>query len=119
MAVAVITDSSSDLPDDVLTDHGIGVVPLTIRFGAEEFIDRRDLTPAQFWARCKSSSELPQTAAPSPGAFEEAFRKAAAAGAEAAVCIVLSSRLSATIQAARTAAEAVAADIEVDRKSVV
>ena len=45
MAVAVITDSSSDLPDDVLTAYRIGVVPLTIRFGAEEFVDRRDLTP--------------------------------------------------------------------------
>ena len=113
MAVALITDSSSDLPDDLATAHGIGIVPLTIRFGEEEFVDRGGLTPAEFWARSKSSPQLPQTAAPSPGAFEEAYRRAAESGADAVVCVTLSSKLSATIQAARAAAEAVAADLEV------
>jgi len=80
VGVKVITDSSSDLPDDLVDQLGIGVVPLTVRFGTEEFVDRRDLTPAEFWARCDASATLPETAAPSPGAFEAAFRGAAADG---------------------------------------
>ncbi len=55
MAVRVVTDSSCDLPADVVTEHGIEVVPLTIRFGAEELVDRVDLTPGEFWARSASS----------------------------------------------------------------
>jgi len=121
VAVRVVTDSSCDLPADVAAEHGIEVVPLTIRFGAEEFVDRVDLTPDQFWARCASLSALPETAAPAPGAFEQAFRRAAAAGADGVVCINLSSKLSATGQAAQTAAQAVADDIPVkvvDSRSV-
>jgi len=111
--VRVVTDSSCDLPADVVAEHGIEVVPLTIRFGTEEFVDRVDLSPAQFWARCASSSALPETAAPAPGAFEEAFRRAAAAGADGVVCINLASKLSATSQSAQTAAQAVEGDVAV------
>jgi DegV family protein with EDD domain len=121
MAVGVVTDSSCDLPADVVGEHGIEVVPLTIRFGDEEFVDRVDLTPGQFWARCASSSALPETAAPAPGAFEQAFRRAAEAGADGIVCITLASKLSATSQSAQTAAQAVASDVPVtvvDSKSV-
>lgn len=107
MAVAVVTDSSSDLPADLAAKHGIEVVPLTIRFGSEELVDRRDLTPAQFWARCAASPVLPETAAPAPGAFQAAYEQAADRGADGVVCVTISSKLSATISAASTAAEAV------------
>ena len=113
MAVRVVTDSSCDLPADVVAEHDIEVVPLTIRFGADELVDRVDLTPAQFWARCASSPALPETAAPAPGTFEQAFRRAAAAGADGVVCINLASKLSATSQSAQTAAQAVADGIPV------
>ena len=119
--VRVVTDSSCDLPADVVRQHAITVVPLSIRFGDEEFVDGRDLTPSAFWARSAASAVLPSTAAPSPGAFEQAFRDAAAAGADGVVCINLSSKLSATIQAAETAAKALAGELPVrtvDSKSV-
>ena len=121
MPVAIVTDSSCDLPDDLVAEHGNEVVPLAIRFGDEELIDRRDLTPAQFWARCAASSVLPETAAPSPGAFEAAFRRAAERGTDGVVCVSLSSKLSATIDAARAAAGALAGEIAVrvvDSRSV-
>jgi DegV family protein with EDD domain len=108
MTVKIVTDSSCDLPDELVSQFGIDVVPLTIRFGAEELVDRADLSPAEFWARCATSAELPSTAAPAPGAFEEVFRKAAAAGAEGVMCVVLSSKLSATGESAQAAARAVA-----------
>lgn len=113
MAVCVVTDSACDLPPDLATELGIRIVPLTIRFGDEEFVDRRDLTPAEFWARCAASPVLPETAAPPPGLFEQAFRAAAAEGADGIVCVNLSGRLSATIESARVAAKAVAPDIPV------
>ena len=108
MTVKIVTDSSCDLPDGLVSELGIDVVPLTIRFGAEELVARRDLSPSEFWARCATSAELPSTAAPAPGAFEEVFRAAAAAGAEGVMCVVLSSKLSATGESAQAAARAVA-----------
>jgi DegV family protein with EDD domain len=113
MTIRIVTDSSCDLPPALEAEHEITIVPLSIRFGADEFVDRRDLTPKEFWSRCAAASVLPETAAPSPGAFEEAFRAAAAAGAEGVVCITLSSLLSATFQAAELAAKSVSADVPV------
>jgi DegV family protein with EDD domain len=108
-----VTDSACDLPQPLVDELDIGVVPLTIRIGSEEFVDGRDLTPSEFWARCAKSPAIPETAAPSAGAFEEAFRAAAAAGHDAVVSINLSGGLSATLQAAQIAAESVADSIAV------
>ena len=68
-SVKIITDSSCDLPQNIVDDLDIGIVPLKIRFGSEEFVDRFELSTDSFWERCKVSQELPSTAAPSPGAF--------------------------------------------------
>ena len=106
--IAIVTDSSSDIPVNEAARLNITVVPLTIRFGDEEFVDRVDLTSEEFWAKCKSSPTLPETAAPSPGAFQQAFEKAKDAGADGVVCITISSKLSGTYQSATTAASAVA-----------
>ncbi|MBW3668123.1 MAG: DegV family protein [Actinobacteria bacterium] len=107
-AIHVVSDSAGDLPDALAAEHNIEVVPLTIRFGEESLVDRRDLSPTEFWARVASSPVLPETAAPSPGAFEESFRAAAANGADGVVCVTLSAALSATFQSAQLAARAVA-----------
>ena len=113
MAVRIVTDSSCDLTDDEVAAHGIEVVPLTIRFGDEEFEDRTDLTVEAFYEKLAAASVLPETAAPAPGKFEAAFRRQAAAGADAVVCINLSSGLSATMQSAQNAAAAVEDDLDV------
>jgi DegV family protein with EDD domain len=104
--VRVITDSACDLTDELALAGGITVVPLTIRFGTEEFADRRDLSPEEFWRRCRTSPALPETAAPSPGAFRAAFEAAADSGADGVVCITISSGVSATYQSALAGAEA-------------
>jgi DegV family protein with EDD domain len=113
MSVRIVTDSAADLSADEASRLGVEVVPLSIRFGADEFTDGVDLTVAEFYQRLASSADLPETAAPSPGAFEAAFRRQAEAGADSVVCINLSSGLSATIQSAQNAATAVAGDIDV------
>ena len=111
--IRVVTDSACDLSADVAAEHGITVVPLSIRFGDEEFVDGRDLTTEEFWARCKASAVLPETAAPSPGTFQEAFLAAADEGYDGILSLSLSGGVSATYQSAMTAAKAVADRIEV------
>lgn len=104
--VRVVTDSACDLTPELAEAARIVVVPLTIRFGAEELHDRRDISPAEFWRRCAEAPELPETAAPSPGDFQQAYAQAADEGADAVACLTISSGVSATYQSARTAADA-------------
>jgi DegV family protein with EDD domain len=111
--IRVVTDSACDLPADLASERGIEIVPLTIRFGDAEFVDRRDLTKSEFWARCASSPTLPETAAPPPGAFRDAYLQVAKEGADGVVCVNISSRLSATIQSAQAAVSDVESDIPV------
>ena len=103
--IRVVTDSSCDLPEELVALHAIEVVPLTIRFGEAEFADRTQLTHEEFWTRLRTSSDLPETAAPSAGSFRDAYADLAAAGADGVVVICLSSELSGTYQAAVIAAE--------------
>jgi len=112
-SVQIVTDSSCDLPEDLITQFGIGIVPLKIRFGQTEFVDRLELTTDQFWEKCRETDELPSTAAPAPGAFITEFQRAADEGAPGVVAIVLSGELSATIEAAQQAAREVEGKIDV------
>ena len=112
--VRVITDSASDLPADIADELDMVIVPLTIRFGDEEFVDRQDLSVAEFWSRCVNSATLPETAAPAPGQFEVAYRAAAADGMTGVLVVSLSGALSATMQSAQLAARTVLADDGID-----
>jgi DegV family protein with EDD domain len=111
--IRVVVDSACDLSAEVAAEHGITIVPLSIRFGAEEFVDGRDLSTEEFWARCKASAVLPETAAPSPGAFQEAFLAAADDNYDGVLSLSLSAGVSATYQSAAAAGKAVADRIEV------
>jgi DegV family protein with EDD domain len=112
MPVKIVTDSAADLSTEQAQDLGVAVVPLTIRFGDEEFVDGVDLTPQGFYDKMATVDTLPATAAPSPGAFEQAFRTAAADG-DPVVWINLSSALSAPMQAAPSAARAREGEVDV------
>jgi DegV family protein with EDD domain len=121
VSVRIVTDSSCDLPDEVVNEHHIRVVPLSIRFGDEELIDRDELSTDEFWRRCAAQDELPETAAPAPGQFETAYRELLAEGATGIVVVSLSGALSATLQSAELAARSVQDDIDVrivDTRSV-
>jgi DegV family protein with EDD domain len=111
--IQVVTDSACDLPPELAEDLGVKVVPLSIRFGDEELVDGVELSTKEFWDRVVTGPDMPATSAPSPGAFQEAFTAAADAGMDAVVCVNLSSKVSATCQAARTAADAVSDRIPV------
>jgi DegV family protein with EDD domain len=103
--VRIVTDSACDLTEQLVKEHNVTVVPLTIRFGETELEDRRQLSPTEFWERCRGKGALPETAAPSPGAFQTAYQQVVDDGADAVLCLTISSKVSATYDSARTAAE--------------
>jgi DegV family protein with EDD domain len=105
--IRVVTDSACDLNADLAAERGLTIVPLSIRFGSEEFVDGSTLSTDDFWARCAASPVLPETSAPSPGAFQAAFVAAADDGYDGVLSISLSAGVSATYQAAVTAAKTV------------
>ena len=113
MTVRIVTDSACDLTDDEVASYGIEIVPLSIRFGNEELIDREQLSITEFYARMATSEHLPQTAAPSPGQFDQAFRRALDGGADQVVCVNLSRKVSATMEAAEAGARDIDGDIRV------
>lgn len=112
MPVQIVTDSAADLTPEQAAALGVRIVPLMIRFGDEEYVDVVELSPEAFYAKMAELDVLPSTAAPSPGAFEKAFREAGAGG-DQVVCINLSSDLSATMSSAVNAARAVEGDVDV------
>jgi DegV family protein with EDD domain len=104
--VRIVTDSSCDLTSQEADDLDIEIVPLTIRFGSEEYTDRQNLSVDDFYKKMAAYDALPETAAPAPGAFEQAFRNTVESGADGIVCLNISSGLSATMQSALAAAQA-------------
>jgi DegV family protein with EDD domain len=105
-SVAVLTDSTADLSPEQAAGAGITVVPLYVRFGAEEHRAGVDLSTEAFWQKLLAAGgAFPTTSAPSPGDFTNAFRAAFDAGAGAIVCPTIGHKLSATFQSATLAAE--------------
>ncbi len=111
--IGVICDSASDLPAHELERLGIIMVSLNIRFGDEEFVDRVTLSIEDFWRRCGESRTLPETSAPSPGAFRAAYQAAADQGCTGVIVLTLSAALSGTYQSAVVARDAVEGLIDV------
>ena len=104
-AVAVVTDSSADLPDAILDQHRIALVPLQVVFGNSTFRDRVGLKPVEFYRQLRESAELPTTSQPAPAEFIQAFRNARAEAGEV-VGVLLGSSLSGTFKAAQAAMRA-------------
>ena len=113
MPIKVITDSTSDLPDDLADSLGITIVPTNVIFGDEQFQDRVDLSPAQFYERLVDSPVHPTTSAPSIGQFVETY-ESVAADADGIVSIHVSAKLSATYNAAVQATDQVSLDCPIE-----
>jgi DegV family protein with EDD domain len=102
--VALITDSTCDIPQNWRDQYDIDVVPLTIILGDRQYKDGIDLTAEQFYELLPRLNSFPSTSQPSPQDFLIAFQKAAKKGYEEALVIVISSAMSGTINSAREAA---------------
>lgn len=103
---AVVTDSTSDLPEEWRDRYDIEVVPLKVMFGEETFRDGVDMNNEQFFARLATSTKLPTTSAPSPGDFAELFTRLAK-DHDGCISIHIARSLSATAEAARVGAQSV------------
>ena len=113
MPVYVVTDSTCDIPRDLVDQYGITVVPLSIAFGDQSFRDGIDLPADEFYARLQSTKALPTTSQPPPALFQHAYQHLISRGE--VVSIHLSHKFSGTIETART----VAAEIAPDKITVV
>jgi DegV family protein with EDD domain len=106
MPVYVVTDSTCDIPRDLIEQYGITVVPLSIAFGDESFRDGIDLPADDFYARLQSTKALPTTSQPPPALFQHAYEHLISRGE--VVSIHLSHKFSGTIETARAAAAEIA-----------
>ena len=104
MTVRIITDSTCDLPEMVVAQYGIRVVPLYIQAGNREYLDGIDLTRDEFYKRLPTYSVHPTTAVPSPLKFHALYDALADEGANEVLSIHISSTLSAIVNIAQTAA---------------
>lgn len=112
--VRVVTDSTADLPRELLEQLNIAVVPLKVMIDGESYRDGVDLTPKEFFQRLPYAKELPTTSQPSPGEFVQTYEKLRDEGAQKIIAIHLSGGLSGAVQAARLAKDMVTGvDIEV------
>ena len=100
---AVVVDSTADLPEYLAADPNITMVPLTVYFGEESFLDWVELEPAEFYARLKTAPELPRTSQPSAGAFLERYRELRQRH-ERVYSVHLSGKFSGTVASAEVAA---------------
>lgn len=104
MTVRIVTDSTCDLPADLVARHRIIVVPTYVNIGAQSYRDGIEITRQEFYARLPTLSPYPTTSAPSIGAFVHAYEQAAAEGATGIVSIHPPEEFSSICQAARLAA---------------
>jgi DegV family protein with EDD domain len=102
--VALLTDSTCDIPQHLIERYDITVLPAYVIWGEEQFRDRVDLTPQAFYERLPSAETYPSSSHPAPGEFLEAYQVAEARGAKAIVVLTVSSAMSGTYDAACQAA---------------
>lgn len=100
---AIVTDTDASLPDDLGAHYNIRQVPIAIHFGERTFLTGQDIDDASLFERVDRLGELPTTSAPAPGDFLQAFKHAFDEGAEQVICFCVSSKVSGTYDAARTA----------------
>jgi DegV family protein with EDD domain len=104
MGVRIVTDSTADLTEAVRRELSIALVPLTVHFGPETFLDVVEMDSGAFWAKLNSSSHHPKTAQPSPGDFLKVYEEIAKTGDEI-VSIHISTKLSGTLSSGQIAAQ--------------
>jgi len=102
--IAIVTDSTSDLPKDLFEKHKIYITPLYVIWGTDQLKDQVDITSEAFYERLPTDPKHPTTSQPTPKDFLNTLEQAKADGAEEALIITISSQLSGTFESANIAA---------------
>jgi DegV family protein with EDD domain len=105
MTIRIVTDSTADLPPELVEEFGITVIPLTVLWGDEELLDGVDVSSEQFFRRLVRESEIPTTAQPSAGAFRDVYENVILGGATGILSLHISGKLSGTLESARQGAD--------------
>src|SRR5256885_1846470 len=111
MAVRIVTDSTADIPQEKAQALGITVIPLTVFFGEEAYLDGVELDNPGFYTKLRVGKVSPRTSQPPPAAFQEVYKQLASEGADAILSVHLSSRLSGTYQSACNGRAALSEDM--------
>jgi DegV family protein with EDD domain len=103
--IALLTDSTCDLPPALLEEKGITLVPLTVSFDDQEYLDNLELASDEFYARLAASAQLPTTSQPPLGLFLETFESLQSRGFTHVLGLFLTRKFSGTFQGAQVAAK--------------
>jgi len=116
--IALVTDSTADIPLEIAKEHDINIIPLKVVFGDKEYLDGIDLQPDQFYQMLSQSEALPSSSQPAPADFVNLYESLLDNYREV-ISIHLSTGLSGTVNAARLAGERFKGRIHVvDSKSI-
>lgn len=113
MNVAIVTDSTADIPQHLAEALNIKVIPLAVHFGGRAYLDRVDISNEAFYDYIGTAKTLPTTSQPSPAQYMDVYRACKAAGADKVLSIHLSSEMSGTYQGALLAADMVKDEVDV------
>ncbi len=104
-SIALMTDSTCDIPEELIQQYGITIIPELVIWGDQTFRDRIDITPQAFYERIEKDPVMPTTTLPTPVEFEKAYKDAIAQGAKEIVMFTVSAAMSGTFQAAKQVAD--------------
>ncbi len=111
--IGIITDSTCDIPESLLQQYGIIVVPQLVIWGDQQLRDRIDLQPAEFYRRLAVDPVRPHTSLPSLSDFQEAYKTAVDRGADELIVLTVSSAMSGTYEMAQNAARVMSIPVTV------
>ncbi len=102
--IAIVVDSTADLPESIIEERNIHIVPVRLNFGDKHYIDKVTLTSEEFWDELQNNPKHPKTSQPTPGDFRRQYQFLAT-HYESAISIHLPSVTSGTMQSALTASK--------------
>lgn len=116
--IAIVTDSTADIPKELAETLGISIIPLTVNFGMKQYLDGIDIQSDQFYQMLATASPLPTTSQPSPAEFQQLYERLLQ-DHDSVISIHLSAGLSGTLSSASAAQGMVQGDVHlVDSRSI-
>jgi len=103
--VALLSDSTCDIPDHLVNQYQISIIPQTVIWNEDVLLDRVELSPLEFYQRLENETIYPKSALPTPESILSAYRKASEQGSKRAMMFTVSSQMSGTYQLAKKMAE--------------